>query len=259
MQDFTLSRTKQNWRRLVAVLSSLKPLVQWWKLVRSWQVPGLSASVAVGVVLWACFPWRGTSLVLLVLSLILHLGRIGRLGDKIGLPLAMAEDIAADDADDGSHQQQQQARRVTVTSNGGDGWGGDKGDTKGGDKGETAALSGAAVVSGSTVPTAASSSSFASTTLTAVMGTSPPLSPTSSSAAGGAHRLSDRLSDMISSNATTFSSTVPLDTLDSLKSQYESVVGFLALVGVRARECVCHKGLRESGCRRPSCLEKDTA
>ena len=55
----------------MSVLASVKPLVDWWKLVRSWQKPALSASVALCVILWACFPSRGT-----VVALVLFAGMV---------------------------------------------------------------------------------------------------------------------------------------------------------------------------------------
>lgn len=198
------------------VLSLTKPLVEWWKLVRSWRSPALSLAVVTCIVLWAAFPSRGAVVALVALAVLLGVYRVrqypsGPDGSVPGAPMPMVEDLPADN-DDPPPQ----------SSSG----------TGGSDGGGGGAVHPSRSQPALTDLTSSSASAAGSSSLHS-LGTSPP-SPTaeSSSLGGGASSAAGRLmSGFIGgAAAAAASSVVPLDTFEGLKETYDGVIGFLSMV-----------------------------
>ncbi|KAL6760167.1 plant phosphoribosyltransferase C-terminal-domain-containing protein [Haematococcus lacustris] len=205
-QDFSLSRTQQNWRRLTAVLGSAGPALQWWKEVQSWRNPLLSAAVAAGIVAAAAYPSRALALALLALALRLWYWKEMVLGEGCGQPLHMLVDASdtlpaapTPAAPSASQQQQQQQQQQPGGMAGVQGAGAGSVDAE-----QLMDCAWGTHGSGAPAPAAAYAA--------------PPSS--SSPAAGGE----------LEAGAAPLSASVPLDPLAAMRAQWDSMRGFMLTV-----------------------------
>eukprot|EP00195_Chlamydomonas_chlamydogama_P002415 CAMPEP_0202923282 /NCGR_PEP_ID=MMETSP1392-20130828/78368_1 /ASSEMBLY_ACC=CAM_ASM_000868 /TAXON_ID=225041 /ORGANISM="Chlamydomonas chlamydogama, Strain SAG 11-48b" /LENGTH=438 /DNA_ID=CAMNT_0049616959 /DNA_START=27 /DNA_END=1343 /DNA_ORIENTATION=- len=194
-QEFTLSRTQQNWRRVMAVIAAVRPLQEWWRQVQSWRNPVLSTAVACGTMFWAVHPAQMSALLLLAFAAYLYYLKSNVLGEAVGQPAPMVDDLPAEPDDQAS---------------------------------ASAAVSGATEVtsppaSGTQTPLLASGPGGAS--FSSLPGSQQQAAPPQSSAASTLASLFG-----VGGGGAAVSSVVPLDTFNSLKSQYDSVVGFLSTI-----------------------------
>lgn len=188
------------------------PLRHWWNVVRSWQQPSLSLAVALCTLLWAAFPRQGTvlALVLAAAAMVGYKAMVLSATD-LGTPQPMAEDLPAEPDGGGSAQQ-----AGAATGAGGE---------AGAEGGVHQSPSQPSLLSRSLQQQGGSGSAGAGAASSS--GGQPGASAGATQGGGGT---GGALSSFFGGSSSAASAAVPMDTLDSLKSQYEGVVSFLALV-----------------------------